>query len=126
MLFHVLRMKFWDDASQEDIDALIAEMREVKDTAITCVGQDVDLAGDGFTHVYSVAFEDTDQFELYLTQPGHREMVAKSAELMERFRTIDFSDDMDPGLGEWMTRTLDTWMEPAPELSARLRALLVA
>lgn len=126
MLFHVLRMKFRDDASQEDIDALIAEMKEVKDTAVTCVGQDVDLAQDGFTHVYCVGFTGPDQFEKYMTQPGHREMVARSADLMERFRTIDFSDDMDPGIGDWMLNALMTWMEPTPDLSARLQALQVA
>lgn len=126
MLFHVLRMKFRDDASEADVEALLAEMRQVKDTAVCCIGQDMDLAQDGFTHVYCVGFVDTAQFEKYMTQPGHREMVGRSADLMERFRTIDFSDDMDPALGQWMIDALTNWMKPAPELAARLEALQTA
>lgn len=125
MILHVLHIKFRDDVSEADRESWLDEARQMKDvTALCVVGQKINDQ-NGFTHTYCVGYEDIQGMELYLAKPGHHELVARFAEIAEKFTADDFSDDLDPTLGDTLAKMLADWMAPKPELASEIRALLV-
>lgn len=122
MIFHTLHFKFNDDVSQQAQDDLLADLRAVKDVVLCVVGQKIGDQ-DGYTHTYCVAYDNVKGMEKYLVQPGHRELVSRFADIVEKFTTVDFSDDLDPTLGDTLSGMLDEWMAPVPDLAARLESL---
>jgi Stress responsive A/B Barrel Domain len=123
MILHVLHIKFRDDVSEADREAWLDEARKMKDvTAVCVVGQKVNDQ-NGYTHTYCVGYEDTQGMERYLAKPGHHELVSRFTEIVEKFTTDDFSDDMDPALGDTLAKMLADWMTPKPELAAKIGSL---
>ena len=96
LLRHVVLFSFKDDASYEDVDAIIAGFAALPH-AIPGIqayewGTNVSPEGlnDGFTHCFTLTFGGAEERDAYLVHPAHRAFVATLKPALERSLVVDY------------------------------------
>lgn len=81
MIEHIVLLRWTENASQEAIDAVMVELRGLKDKipGIADVSSGVNFSerGKGFTHGLVFHFKDRTSLEGYLPHPEHQRVVQK-------------------------------------------------
>jgi antibiotic biosynthesis monooxygenase (ABM) superfamily enzyme len=84
MIDHLVFFAVRDDASQEDVEDLLASIRALKDTVPGVVdlsaGEDFSGRSGGYTHALFARFEDRERLQVYMKHPDHLAVVEKLEE----------------------------------------------
>jgi hypothetical protein len=95
-LRHVVLFAFKDDASYDDVDAIVAGFAALP-AAIPGIaayewGTNVSLEGlnDGFTHCFTLTFASAEDRDAYLVHPAHRHFVAMLKPSLDKSLVLDY------------------------------------
>lgn len=95
-LRHVVLFSFQNKAAAEDIAAVVAGFRALKDAipgiaAFEC-GTNVSPEGlnDGYTHCFTLTFASAEDRDAYLNHPAHQRFVATLGGCLERSLVLDY------------------------------------
>jgi len=93
MIDHLVFVVAREDASPEDIEDLIASIRNLKDTVPGVVdlsaGENFSARSGGYTHGVFVRFETTEDLQGYIEHPDHQAVVEKLDRLTRRI-VVDY------------------------------------
>ena len=93
MIDHLVFVVAREDASPEDIEDLIASIRNLKDTVPGVVdlsaGENFSQRSGGYTHGVFVRFETTEDLQGYIEHPDHQAVVEKLDRLTSRI-VVDY------------------------------------
>jgi hypothetical protein len=96
VLRHVVLFAFKDDASAEDVEAVVAGFAALPD-AISEIngyewGTNVSPEGlnDGFTHCFTLTFASAESRDAYLNHPAHVAFVKTLGTCLERSLVLDY------------------------------------
>ena len=100
MIVHVLRFRFKEGTSDEDLAAVEAALKRLATSealSFSTVGQD--LGAPEYTLAYCVAFENLAALERYmLHEPAHAAADREILPHVAKLAAVDLSDDPDPEL----------------------------
>jgi hypothetical protein len=123
---HVLRLRFKDDAREQDklgaIEA-IGRIGNMESVEFAVIGQDLDNCGEGYTYSHAFAIKDLDAFERYMNDPVHRAADFDLHPYVQKLGVFDISDDMDPELAVKITDVSRRRFAGDPELVELLEAI---
>ena len=95
-LRHVVLFAFRDDASFEDVDAIVTGFAALP-AAIPGItsyewGTNVSPEGlnDGFTHCFTLTFEQAEDRDAYLVHPAHRRFVETLKPCLAKSLVLDY------------------------------------
>jgi len=81
MVDHLVFFAVREEASQEEVEGLVASIRALRDevpsTVDLSVGEDFSGRSGGYTHAFFVRFEDTASLQEYMEHPAHLTVVEK-------------------------------------------------
>jgi hypothetical protein len=81
MVDHLVFFAVREEASQNEVEALVSSMRglseEISSTVDLSVGEDFSGRSGGYTHALFVRFEDTAGLQEYMEHPAHLAVVEK-------------------------------------------------
>ncbi len=84
MIDHLVFFAVREDAPEEDIEDLLASIRDLKNTVPGVVdltaGEDFSGRSGGYTHALFARFEDRDGLRTYMEHSDHRAVVEKLEE----------------------------------------------
>ena len=93
MVDHLVFLAAREDASEEDIEDLIASIRALRDTVPgvvdLSVGENFSPRSGGYTHGLFVRFETTQDLQGYLEHPDHQAVAGKLDRLTSRI-VVDY------------------------------------
>lgn len=96
ILRHVVLFSFKDEASTEQVNAVVAEFSALKDKIPGIVhfewGTNVSPEGlnDGFTHCFTLSFGAAPARDAYLAHPAHQQFVSTLGACLARSLVIDY------------------------------------
>ncbi|GIE75283.1 stress responsive protein [Actinoplanes philippinensis] len=127
MIHHIVRMKPKADVTPEQIDEVLACLREqgrvIPAVTSFTVGRE---HGTGFDFGAVFVIEDLDGYWEYLIHPAHTHTDRVGLPLAERIETYDVSDDEDPDFGPRIAALHHRRYAADPELAALVAALPAA
>jgi hypothetical protein len=95
-LRHVVLFSFKDDATSDDVDAVVAGFAALP-SAIPGIegyewGANVSPEGlnDGFTHCFTLSFASAEARDAYLVHPAHQAFVAALKRCLARALVVDY------------------------------------
>jgi hypothetical protein len=95
-LRHVVLFAFKDDASFEDVDAVVSGLKALPAAipGITACewGTNVSPEGlnDGFTHCFTLTFEEAEDRDAYLVHPAHQRFVKNLKNCLDKSLVLDY------------------------------------
>ena len=95
-LRHVVLFAFRDDASQDAVDAVVADFgrlpAEIPGIAAFEWGSNVSPEGlnNGFTHCFTLTFAGAAERDAYLVHPAHQRFVSTLGSCLERSLVLDY------------------------------------
>jgi hypothetical protein len=96
LLRHVVLFSFKDDASYDDVDAIVTGFAALPSAipGITAYewGTNVSPEGlnDGFTHCFTLTFAEAEDRDAYLVHPAHRQFVEKLKPSLAKSLVLDY------------------------------------
>jgi hypothetical protein len=119
VIFHINRLTFKADISEEQRQAGLGLLREAgaANPAVKSFVVGRDLGGDfEWGAVYVV--EDLDGYWAYLTHPAHVQSEMLGMELIDRFEAVDITDSDDPDIKAKIAKLQARNYEENPDLAA--------
>ena len=119
MIFHINRVTYRDDLSEEQRQAGLEMLHQngVANPTVKSYVVGPELGGEfEYSAVYVV--EDLDGYWAYLTHPAHVRSEMTGIPLLEKFAAIDVSDSDDPELGEKIAALQARNFQEHPEMAA--------
>ena len=118
MIFHINRMTFKSDLSEERRRAGLDLLRQAGEAnpAVQSYVVGPDLGGE-FEWGAVYVLEDLDGYWEYLTHPAHVRSEMNGMELIDRFEAFDITDSDDPELGDKIAKLQARNYEEHPELA---------
>jgi hypothetical protein len=96
LLRHVVLFSFKDDASYDDVDAIVTGFAALPSSipGITAYewGTNVSLEGlnDGFTHCFTLTFASAEDRDAYIVHPAHRRFVEMLKPSLAKSLVLDY------------------------------------
>ncbi len=96
LLRHVVLFSFKDDASYDDVDAIVTGFADLPSSipGITAYewGTNVSPEGlnDGFTHCFTLTFAQAEDRDAYLAHPAHQRFVATLKPALAKSLVLDY------------------------------------
>jgi len=96
LLRHVVLFSFKDDATPDQVDAIVAGFGALPDAIPGIVsyewGTNVSPEGlhDGFTHCFTLGFAGDEERDAYLIHPAHQRFVGTLAGCLARSLVVDY------------------------------------
>ncbi|GAA4707906.1 Stress responsive A/B Barrel Domain [Promicromonospora umidemergens] len=120
MITHIVRMSIRPDVSPEQVGAAMQRMQEAAaemasgdDTRSALFGRDF---GDTFDFGSVSSIETLEQYEAMMNHPAHLEVDRIGLPLVDRFHSIDITDDADPEIGAKIADVHRRRFEAHPDL----------
>jgi len=104
MITHIVRMSIRTDASEEQIGAAMQRMAEASaQMSAETTGTTAGVFGRDFGDTFDFAAVSTvatiEDYESMMNHPAHLEVDRAGLPLVDRFHSIDITDDPDPEIG---------------------------
>ena len=96
LLRHVVLFAFRDDASYDDVDAIVAGFAALPAAipGITAYEWGTNVSpeslNDGFTHCFTLTFAQAEDRDAYLAHPAHQRFVAMLKPVVDKSLVLDY------------------------------------
>jgi len=120
MIVHVLRFRFKDGTTEEDISACMEALQNVgqmDSVLFSIIGQYAGVAADGYTHSSAFAMADLEAFERYINETAHRQADFIVHPHVTNFDVFDISDEDNPDLASEIANIQQRRLAADPELT---------
>jgi hypothetical protein len=101
MIVHVVRFTLKPNAPKDQVDLAFEQLRkqgrEIKSVQLFCVGRDF---GGEFDYGAMYIMKDIEGYLEYMMSPIHRKSDEIGLPLVEKFISMDITDDEDPVIGD--------------------------
>jgi secreted PhoX family phosphatase len=101
MIVHVVRFTLKPNAPKDQVDLAFEQLRkqgrEIKAVQLFCVGRDF---GGEFDYGAMYVMKDIEGYLEYMMSPIHRKSDEIGLPLVEKFVSMDITDDEDPAIGD--------------------------
>ena len=98
MVDHLVLFAVNDDASPEDVEDLLASIRNLRGSIPTVmdlsVGEDFSGRAKGYTHGLFVRLRTTDDLRAYLDHPSHQAVIEKIDALTTGRLVVDYDHEL--------------------------------
>jgi hypothetical protein len=101
MIVHVVRFALKPNAPKDQVDLAFEQLRkqgrEIKAVQLFCVGRDF---GGEFDYGAMYVMKDIEGYQEYMMSPIHRKSDEIGLPVVEKFISMDITDDEDPAIGD--------------------------
>jgi hypothetical protein len=102
MIRHIVVFKFKSEASQEKIQSIVADFKNLPEKIEEIIDLEYGINNSpenlnmGFTHVFILSFRDTTARDLYLPHPEHQKFTSllKELDILDNVFVIDYQVEL--------------------------------
>lgn len=127
MITHIVRMSIRPGVTQEQLGAAMQRMAEASTEMSAETGATGGMFGRDFGDTFDFAAVSTiatiHEYEVMMNHPAHLEVDRVGLPLVDRFHSIDVTDDPDPEIGAKIAQVHRRRFEAHPDLLELVRAV---
>lgn len=124
MIVHLVRFTLKPNAPKDQVDLAFEQLRkqgrEIKAVQLFCVGRDF---GGEFDYGAMYIMKDIEGYREYMMSPIHRKSDEIGLPVVEKFISMDITDDEDPAIGDKIQEIHRNRFENDPALVALVQNL---
>lgn len=127
MITHIVRMSIRPDVTEEQLDDALRRMAEASAEMSGGTGSTTGMFGRDFGDTFDFAavstLETLEEYEAMMNHPAHLEVDRVGLPLVDRFHSIDITDDPDPEIGSKIDEIHRRRFETHPDLLELVEAI---
>ena len=127
MITHIVRMSIRPDVTEEQLGTALQRMAKASAEMSTDAGTKAGVFGRDFGDTFDFAAVSTiktlEDYETMMNHPAHLQVDRSGLPLVDRFHSIDITDDPDPEIGEKIAEIHRRRFETHPDLLDLVQAI---